>query len=38
VSDEQIAIKLANRWVNEKKQKEKGYSIIGIDKYYSPLD
>ena len=38
VKDELLALVLATRWINESKQKTKGYQIIGIDRYYSVFD
>lgn len=35
VKDEKLALKLADRGINETTQKEKDYKIVGIDKYYS---
>ena len=35
VLDEELALMLANRWINEPSQKEKAYEIAGVDKYYS---
>ena len=33
--DEELALKLAKRWINEFSQKGKEYKIVGVDKYYS---
>jgi len=38
VYDEQLALELAQRWVNEEKQKKQDYRVIGINKSYSVFD
>ncbi len=38
VTTDALALELATRWINESKQKNKGYKIIGIDRYYSALE
>lgn len=38
VKDENIALELAYRWVNEEKQKVKDYRVIGVDHYCSVFD
>jgi len=38
VKDEKLALELAQRWVNEEKQKSKGFRVLGIDHYYSVFD
>jgi hypothetical protein len=38
VSNEQIALVLADRWVNEEKQKKQDYRVIGINHSYSVFD
>lgn len=35
VLNEELALKLANRWINEPSQKEREYEIVDVDKYYS---
>ncbi len=38
VQDEELALKLAERWVNEEEQRKQDYRVIGIDRYYSVFD
>ncbi len=38
VRDENTALELAYRWVNEEKQMVKDYRVIGVDHYYSVFD
>lgn len=38
VLDEQMALELADRWVNEEEQKNQDYRIIGINHNYSIFD
>jgi hypothetical protein len=38
VQDEELALKLAQRWVNEEEQKKQDYRVIGIDHYYSVFE
>ena len=38
VSNEQTALDLAHRWVNEEKQKKQDYRVIGINNSYSVFD
>jgi hypothetical protein len=38
LKDEELALQLAQRWVNEEAQKKLDYRVIGIDHYYSVFD
>jgi hypothetical protein len=38
VTSDQVALELANRWVNEDEQKKQDYRVHGIDHYYSVFD
>lgn len=38
VNNDKLALELANRWINEPKQKSQGYRVIGIDRYFSVFD
>lgn len=38
VCDDELALKLANRWCKENTNEEHIYKAIGVDDYYSPLD
>lgn len=38
VTSDQVALELANRWVNEDEQKKQDYRVHGIDHYYSVFE
>jgi hypothetical protein len=38
VKEEELALKLAQRWVNEEAQKKLDYRVIGIDHYFSVFE
>ena len=38
VNNDKLALELANRWINEPKQKSQDYRVIGIDRYFSVFD
>lgn len=38
VSDDEVALKLAERWIEEEKHKGKKYSLVGVDYTFSIFD
>lgn len=38
VDNEETALILADRWCNEKEQKDRGFKVVGIDRNFSVFD